>query len=548
MQLKTGAIIDNRYEIKRYISSGGFGNTYEGFDNRLKAQVAIKELFLSTICSRGSDSRSVVVSNPQNNNNFEAHKRRFVREAQRLCRFTHPNIVRVIDVFEANGTAYFVMDYVEGMPLSRFTLPMQEKRLMKYLDQMLSALEHVHSKGILHLDLKPGNIMIDSNDNAILIDFGASKLIDSSDYTDNNASTVNAYTPGYAPLEQMSGDTDSLGPHSDIYALGATLYMLLSGSKPALPADLLLKPLAPLTGISPQLGKAINLSLKVLYPERIASVDQFRRILDGEEIDIAAERKIIEEHQQRIKERRQFEETRTKSHEPQPRRQAGNSLNDKTNVQNDHVAAPTVTQTRTQTQTTPKVVKPQVQPVQGGINSNMKPWDSYKPTDKKEAQKKNDPKPDNKKTIIALVCVITILAVLVTMLFWPQPEGQKETATDTPTTMPYTIETVTPAANTTPAPATPTPATATDINANDNGKSYAPQIKETGNQKEEKRTAKKEKAESQPQKSGKMQIIGKQNTSKKSTKVSLPSLDEMDGSKSNKSGKKVTLPSMSEME
>lgn len=290
MQLKTGAIIDNRYEIKRYISSGGFGNTYEGFDNRLKAQVAIKELFLSTICSRGSDSRSVVVSNPQNNSNFEAHKRRFVREAQRLCRFTHPNIVRVIDVFEANGTAYFVMDYVEGMPLSRFTLPMQEKRLMKYLDQMLSALDHVHSKGILHLDLKPGNIMIDSNDNAILIDFGASKLIDSSDYTDNNASTVNAYTPGYAPLEQMSGDTDNLGPHSDIYALGATLYMLLSGSKPALPADLLLKPLAPLTGISPQLSKAIDLSLKVLYPERIASVDQFRRILKGENINIAAER------------------------------------------------------------------------------------------------------------------------------------------------------------------------------------------------------------------------------------------------------------------
>lgn len=279
MLLTEGTIIDNRYVIEKYIASGGFGNTYKAFDNRLKGYVAIKELFISSICSRGNN-QNVTISNPQNIESFNAHKRRFLREARRLRMLSHPNIVSVTDVVEAYGTAYFVMDYIDGMTLASFPLPLSEDKLRKYLNHLLSALEHIHAQGISHLDIKPSNIMIDSCDNAILIDFGASKLIEHKEDKSLSTNTITAYTPGYAPLEQMSAtNSKSLGPHCDIYALGATLYTLLSGKKPPLPNEILLKPLAPLSNVSPQLRNAISRSMEVLFPERLASVAQFRKVL-----------------------------------------------------------------------------------------------------------------------------------------------------------------------------------------------------------------------------------------------------------------------------
>ena len=292
MHLQSGIVIDERYKIINYISSGGFGNTYEAIDLRLDARVAIKELFISTLCSRRINN-CVKINNPKHFDTFNSHKLRFIREARRLHQFSHPNIVSVTDVFEANDTAYFVMEFLEGKTLREFPLPLPEKQVRKYLDQILSALEHVHNKGVLHLDIKPENIIIDSNDNAILIDFGASRL-HSNNYGKNHgiSTTSLAYTVGYAPLEQMSIESiKDLGTYSDFYALGATLYKLLSGNNPSLPNKILITPLEPIPGISAQLAKAIELSMKVLYTERLFSVDQFRRILNGETVDIIAERK-----------------------------------------------------------------------------------------------------------------------------------------------------------------------------------------------------------------------------------------------------------------
>ncbi len=281
MQLHTGTIIDRRYKILRYISSGGFGNTYEAYDMRLNTRVAIKELFMASICNRNTSNNTVVVSVPNNKTTFESHKRKFIKEARRLCGFTHTNIVRVTDVFESNGTAYYVMDYIDGCPLSQFPKPMSESVARLYLEQILNALEHVHNHNILHLDIKPGNIMIDDNNNAILIDFGASKVFDSEGDSKNDTSSSLAYTPGYAPLEQIQNKSiNDIGPFSDIYALGATLYTLLKGERPPGALEILESgSLPPIEGVSPSIKKVIEQSMTVTRNNRIASIAEFRKVL-----------------------------------------------------------------------------------------------------------------------------------------------------------------------------------------------------------------------------------------------------------------------------
>jgi len=113
---------------------------------------------------------------------YNKYKSRFFKEAQKIFKLSLPNIVKVTDVFEANNTVYFVMNLIDGKSLSKYKKTMPEAQVRKYLEQILSALEHIHKMGILHLDIKPSNIMIDQNDNAILIDFGASKM-----YRDGNS-------------------------------------------------------------------------------------------------------------------------------------------------------------------------------------------------------------------------------------------------------------------------------------------------------------------------------------------------------------------------
>lgn len=313
--LKKGTIINNRYEIVRYISSGGFGITYEAIDKAFNARVAIKELYIKEICNREADSLTVSI-NETNEPTFVTHRRKFIEEARRLHKLSHPNIVKVSDVIETNGTAYFVMDYIDGKPLSRIDVPITESMARHYIDHILDALEHVHSNGVLHLDIKPGNIMIDSSNKAILIDFGASKVFGDSDGNSLSLSTSLAYTPGYAPLEQMSVKTiKDLGPYSDIYALGATLYYILTGEKPLLPGEILEN-----DGVLPHIEKlsyemqcAISQATKVVRTTRLNTIDQFRRALKGEIIDVKAEerRKKAEEERRRKEEEERRKATAT---------------------------------------------------------------------------------------------------------------------------------------------------------------------------------------------------------------------------------------------
>ena len=222
-----------KYRVDELLASGGFGNTYVVTNTRFEERWAMKEFFMKGVNERGDDQRSVSVSNRDNRPQFDAQREKFRKEARRLRRLSHPNIVHVEDLFDENGTTYYVMDYIGGGSLSEqlkkngaFT----EQQVLFLLPPLLDALEYVHNQQMWHLDLKPGNILIGSEGQPVLIDFGASKQMG---LTGNNStSTGMTYTPGYAPSEQIDRNFDRIGPWTDLYALGATIYNLLTRKTP----------------------------------------------------------------------------------------------------------------------------------------------------------------------------------------------------------------------------------------------------------------------------------------------------------------------------
>ena len=238
--LPVGTILHGTYRIESYLSSGGFGNTYVVTNVQFGETRAIKEFYLKGICQREGDSTMVSVSNSENTISFNQQCEKFKKEARRLRGLDNPHIVKVYDLFEENGTAYYVMDYVDGENLStrlaRTNTPLAEKTVLNYLNQILDGLQAIHNSGMLHLDIKPANIMVDKNDVVKLIDFGASKQQTS---TDGVTTTTGVYyTNGYAPIEQIAQSYDKFGPWTDFYALGATLYKLLTNQNPPSLSDI----------------------------------------------------------------------------------------------------------------------------------------------------------------------------------------------------------------------------------------------------------------------------------------------------------------------
>ena len=240
--LRVGTLLRNIYRIDRYLSSGGFGNTYVATNVEFDEVVAIKEFFIKGVSQRDSNKTTVSVSNSDNYDLFDKQLQKFKKEARRIRKLKNGHIVQVHDLFEENGTAYYVMDYIDGESLSermdRIQSPLSEVEVMQYYPQILDALKAVHDKGIFHLDLKPGNVMVDAQGNVKLIDFGASKQQDNEKGAKDSNSTLMCYTNGYAPREQMERSFEKIGPWTDIYALGATLYALLTHQQPPMPTDI----------------------------------------------------------------------------------------------------------------------------------------------------------------------------------------------------------------------------------------------------------------------------------------------------------------------
>lgn len=254
----------------------------------MNTRVAVKEFFPKKFCNRDDRTSQVTVPTLENRELVDKLLKKFNEEARAVFQMKHDNIVRVLDIFEENGTAYYVMEYIDGRSLSdivkkRGTLT--EAEALGYIRQIAAALKYVHSLNRLHLDIKPGNIIVDHQGKAVLIDFGASKHYD--DKTGENTSTLlGVNTPGYAPIEQCTQGFTTFSPPTDIYALGATLYKLLTGITPPdanqlLAEEAILQPLP--AYISAPTRNAVVAAMALKRKDRPQSIDEFLALLDGKE-------------------------------------------------------------------------------------------------------------------------------------------------------------------------------------------------------------------------------------------------------------------------
>ena len=273
------------FELLEVLGRGGFGVTYRGWYPNLGIHVAIKEYMPSEFAVREPNG-AVYPKTRAIEEWYRWGLDKFLDEAKRLARFNHPNIVRVLQFFEGHGTAYMVMEYLEGQTLYALLQEhgtLGEDRLRALLGPILEGLEQVHAAGYLHRDIKPGNIVFRDDDTPVLIDFGAAHAL-----TAEHSRTVASFEmPGFSPIEQYSVSGQNYGPWTDLYAVGAVLYRAMTER---VPVDALsriehddLEPVARVAKgrYSRRLTDAVDWALRLRAAERPQSIDQWRRVLEG---------------------------------------------------------------------------------------------------------------------------------------------------------------------------------------------------------------------------------------------------------------------------
>jgi len=232
--LKSESRIEN-YQISRVLGIGGFGITYQAHDINLDCPVAIKEYFPHGLAVREANGMQVGAKSKKDEHIYEYGMQRFMDEARVLARFKNRNIVRVSRFMEKNGTAYIVMDYEEGVPLSRYLMRckrLSEVEVKNVFRPILRGLAHIHEKDYLHRDIKPANIYLRQKGTPVLLDFGAARQA----LNHHGRSITNLGTHGYAPIEQFTTQ-ERQGSWSDIYGVGATIYHSITGSSPITALD-----------------------------------------------------------------------------------------------------------------------------------------------------------------------------------------------------------------------------------------------------------------------------------------------------------------------
>jgi uncharacterized protein (TIGR02145 family) len=282
--LPAGYLLSGRYSIQWSLGQGGFGITYLAYDTKLEVEVCVKELFVKGSTVRLDGER--LASQDLEVGVFDGWRRRFLSEARSLARYDHANIVRVMDLFEGNGTAYMVMEYVRGMSLKQRLSAggsMAEVDALAIMGSLLDAVELVHASGQLHRDIKPDNVLLTDSGRVVLIDFGAAR-----DFSEGGSDTHSVQlTPGYAPPEQYSTRARR-GPFTDVYALGATLYFLLTGEKPLAATDRTMEELPSprsLNGeVSEGVSEAVMRALALRPEDRYATVEALRKGLAGRDV------------------------------------------------------------------------------------------------------------------------------------------------------------------------------------------------------------------------------------------------------------------------
>lgn len=283
--LKIGSTLQSgKYIIEKILGQGGFGITYLASQPMLNRKVAIKEFFYKEFCNRDASNNTISVISKGGEDTVRKFLAKFLKEARTIASLKHPNIIEVYDVFEENGTAYYVMEYVEGETLTDYVKregKLSESLALEYIQKVASALSFIHGKHINHLDIKPSNIMLRKRDNEIIvIDFGMAKHYDVTT-GDGTTTTPIGISPGYAPLEQYrQGGVSSFTPESDIYSLGATLYKLVTGETPKEASALLEEGgIENIHSVSFETNQAISKAMQTSKSRRQHSVDEFLSML-----------------------------------------------------------------------------------------------------------------------------------------------------------------------------------------------------------------------------------------------------------------------------
>ena len=266
---------DGKYRIEKSLGQGGFGITYLATQVNLNRLVAIKEFYPKDFCDT---SQVRLTPKPGDEELVARLKRKFISEARNVAKLDHPNIVKIYDVFEENSTAYFVMEYVEGESLDAMSKrgAMSEADALHYIIPIARALEYVHSENMTHLDVKPANIMVRRKNNTpVLIDFGLAKQYDRTTGGETSTSFV-GLSPGYAPIEQYNqGGVNTFSPQIDVYALGATLYRLVTGTIPPEPTVREGKDVEISAPVSVGTRNAIQHAMRMFRSDRTQSMTAF---------------------------------------------------------------------------------------------------------------------------------------------------------------------------------------------------------------------------------------------------------------------------------
>jgi serine/threonine protein kinase len=278
----------SRYTVGRVLGKpGGFGVTYLAFDPVLKRRLAVKELMPRELVARRPDGETLQVQTRDDEDLFRYTLTSFLNEARLIAQLSHPNVVRVLDFFEANGTAYFAMEYYEGQALSEYVQAaggrLPGDQAVALLLPILDGLDHIHSRDepVLHRDIKPSNIYLAGGKNPILLDFGAARVT----LGQQSRSLSAVLTPGFAPYEQYSTRGDQ-GPWTDVYGCAATLYFLVTGRPPPeasvrIDDPRIEPPHAVVPHLDPRLSAAIVQGLGFRPRERPQSAREFADLLTG---------------------------------------------------------------------------------------------------------------------------------------------------------------------------------------------------------------------------------------------------------------------------
>ena len=233
--LEIGAVLDNRYRVEGLLGVGGFGITYKAHDDTLNCTVVVKEYLPEECSARDSDTISVI-PRTHREDDYQYGLEKYLEEAQVLAKFNHPHIVRVTNFIKANGTAYIVMAFEDGQALDEWlkenTAPLSEQAIVDMIEPILKGLAEVHKHKLLHRDIKPGNIFLRKEGGPMLIDFGAARQA----LGEHSKSISAIISMGYAPPEQYT-TRGKQAPYTDLYAVGAVLYKLITGDSPVESVD-----------------------------------------------------------------------------------------------------------------------------------------------------------------------------------------------------------------------------------------------------------------------------------------------------------------------